>query len=330
MTLMDNTARDRFPRLAPVLLVAALIGIAVARHGILAGDSDLAYRFLTTLTSTALAAYVAWRFHGILAAAAVLMLLRLAEPDSPIAAAFHERQSDAVFLATLAIGIAVGSRQGRAGNVPWLLIAIVSAGVALFGWYGIESPLPEDAIVRDRMRHVTLALAFSSVVVGLLTRRSAWLDRLKLAAITIGIPAAGLVAFRIVHSEWPRLLEGGNWPAVSSEWKNAIATGEWESGAWVWTLPWVVVPLILIGFWRTIARGRNEIKNGRPPLPWLLTIASLGAMVALGARPIASGSLALAAVGALLSVFGVADLVQALVERIELKPPEPSGLARVK
>jgi hypothetical protein len=47
---------------------------------------------------------------------------------------------------------------------------------------------------------------------------------------------------------------------------------------------------------------------------------------------VASGSLALAAVGTLLSVFGVADLILALVERIELKPPDPgpSNVPRVK
>ena len=49
------------------------------------------------------------------------------------------------------------------------------------------------------------------------------------------------------------------------------------------------------------------------------------------ARPLASGSLTLAAIGAMLSVFGIADLIQALVERIELKPPEtgPSDVPRV-
>jgi hypothetical protein len=47
---------------------------------------------------------------------------------------------------------------------------------------------------------------------------------------------------------------------------------------------------------------------------------------------LASGSLALAAVGSILSVFGVADLVLVLIERIELKPPEPgpSGVPRVR
>jgi hypothetical protein len=89
---------------------------------------------------------------------------------------------------------------------------------------------------------------------------------------------------------------------------------------------------MLAGVWRTVARGRNSLRTGRPPLAWLLAAAGVGAIVAVGARPLAAGSLALAAVGSLLSVFGVADLVLALIERIELKPPEPgpSGVPRVR
>ena len=75
--------------------------------------------------------------------------------------------------------------------------------------------------------------------------------------------------------------------------------------------------------WRTIARGRISTKKGRPPLAWLIAGAGVGTILAVGARPLAAGSLALAAVGAFLSVFGMADLILALIERIELKPPEP-------
>ena len=132
------------------------------------------------------------------------------------------------------------------------------------------------------------------------------------------------------HDAQPTL-EGGDWRSLFS---NGGTPAEWrlEKGTWAWTLPWIVLPLMMIGVWRTISRGRKEWKNVQPPLAWLLSAASVGVFVAIGARPVASGSLALAAVGALLSVFGIADLIQALVERIELKPPTPgiSDVPRVR
>jgi hypothetical protein len=325
---MSDTAPHRFPRIAPILLVAALLGLAVVRTGNLAGDTALAYRLATTLAAVAAVCYIAWRLHGILAAAAVFILMRIAEPNEPVHAAFLERQNDAVFLVTLAIGIAAGSRQ--MGRLPWVLIGIAAAATAVFGWYGLEMPPAEDLIARERMRHITMLIAVLSAIVALL-KSSAWPDRLKLLAATVGVPAAGVVAFRLIHGDWPRFLEGGDWPAVIPEWKNAFANNDWASGAWVWTVPWVVVPLMLIGLWRTIARGRKELKYNRPPLAWLLTVAGLSVFAALGGRPLASGSLALAAVGAIFGVFGIADLIQALVERIELRPPEtgPASAPRV-
>lgn len=325
---MSDTGPHRFPRIAPLLLVAALAGLAIVRPGNLAGDAAIGYRLTTTLAAVAAVCYIAWRFHGIFAAAAVLILLRVAEPDGPIHAAFLERQNDAFFLMTLAIGIAAGSRQ--AGRLPWILIGLAATATALFGWYGFELPPTEDPVARDRMRHITLLVAVLAAVVGLL-KSTSWPDRLKLLAATIGIPAAGLIAFRIAHGDWPRLFEGGDWPAVPGEWRNAFANDGWAAGTWAWTVPSVVAALILIGLWRTVARGLKEWKYNRPPLAWLLTVASLGTFAALGARPLATGSLSLAAVGAMLSVFGIADLIQALVERIELKPPEtgPSSVPRV-
>jgi hypothetical protein len=325
---MSDTALHRFPRIAPILLVAALAGLAIVRPGNLAGDAALGYRLTTTLAAVAAGCYIAWHFHGILAAAAVFILIRIADPQEPVHAAFVERQSDAIFLATIAIGIAAGSRQ--VGKLPWALIGIAAAATSLFGWYGLELPPADDPIARDRMRHITLLIAVLSAFVGLLNS-SRWSDRLKLLAATIGMPAVGVIAFRQVHGDWPRLLEGGELPAVSSEWKNAFGNGDWGAGAWAWTVPLIVAPLMLIGVWRTLARGRTEWKAGHAPLAWLLTVATIGAFAALGARPLASGSLALAAIGALLTVFGIADQMLALVERIALRPPEPgpSGVPKV-
>src|SRR5262249_7552951 len=158
---------------------------------------------------------------------------RLADPDEPVHAAFIERQSDTFFLATLAIGIAAGSRQ--VGKLPWALIGLAAAATAIFGWYGLEMPPAEDPIARDRLRPITILIAVLSGVVGLLNSCS-WSDRLKLLAATIGMPAAGIIVFKLHYGDWPRLLEGGDWRDVPSEWNNAIQNWSWTAATWAWTL----------------------------------------------------------------------------------------------
>ncbi len=319
---MKESAPERFPRLAPILLVAALTGLVVVRPGNLAGDEALGYRLFTTLTSVIAVCYIAWRFHGLLAAATVLLFFRMSEPASPVPAVFSERASDALFLATLLIGLAAGTRQGRPGKWQWLLIG-VWAGVASFAWYRVSELHSDDLVAHERIWQIMLLIAVLSAVIGLLTRHATWADRGRLILATIGPPAIGATCLRLIHGQWPPVFQGGDWSTVYSEWNNAIRNGDWANGVWAWTMPGVVAALLLIGVWRTVARGLKEWQVGRPPLAWLLTIASIGVFAALGGRPLGSGSLALAAMGALLSVFGIADLILALVERIELRPPDP-------
>jgi hypothetical protein len=329
---MPDQADARMPRLATLLWLGVMAYLMIARPGHLAGDNGLSYRMFTTLASVTFVGYLAWRFHGIIPAAAALVVFYLAEPANPISSALAERQFDAVFLGTLAIGVAVGSRQGRDGRLAWFIIVCIGAGLAILGWYGVKMPSPEDTIARERMWHVSLGVTLLSFIIGLLARNASWLHRLLLVVATIGVPSTGVLVLRYVHGESPRFLEGGDWPRLINEWRNTIANGAWSSGSWAWTMPALVLSLMLIGLWRTIVRGIKERRHGRPPLAWLLGIASLGAFAALGARPLASGSLTLAAIGALLSVFGLADLILALVERIELRPPDPgpSNIPRVK
>src|SRR5258708_34698492 len=123
---MDNRADTRLPRIAPLLLVGVLVWLAIARPGNLAGHSNSTYWLLTTLTAVAAVGYIAWRFHGLIPAAAAIVLLRIADPAQPDANSIAERGWDAVLLATVVLGIAVGSRQGRPGLGPWVLLAIVA------------------------------------------------------------------------------------------------------------------------------------------------------------------------------------------------------------
>src|SRR5262249_4585765 len=241
----------------------------------------------------------------------------------PVDDAFLERGTDAALLATLALGVGAGSRQGRPGWPAWGVLTLLAIGIAVFGWSGCQLPSPADPVARYRMHHVTIAVAALTVAVGLMARRASWRDRARLLAVAVLIPAAGVAAARPHWDDWLRLANGGEGGVLADEGRGAIANGHWTAGAWCWTTPWVAGPLLPVGLWRTLARGRNSRRTGRPPLAWLIAAASVGTIPAVGARPLASGSLALAAVGVILSVFGVADLVLALIERIELKPPEP-------
>jgi len=319
---VDDPTDTRFPRIAPLLLTAVLVGLAVVRPGNLAGDSQSVYRLLTGLTAVAAVSYVAWRFHGLIPAAVAIVLLRYADP-APAADAFAERGTDAVLLATLALGVGAASRQGRTGRVPWAIQAVLAAGVSYCGWFGRDLPSAADSIARYRLQHVALALVVLTIAIGLLARGATWRDRALLMAVAVLFPGVGLALARPDRDDWLRLANGGEWGYLVDEWRVAVISGRWVDGAWCWTTPWVAVPLMAVGLWRTVARGRNSRKTGRPPLAWLVAATAIGSLAAVAARPIAPGSLALAAVGSLLSVFGVADLALALIERIELKPPEP-------
>ena len=324
---MDDPTDTRLPRLAPLLLIGVLAWLAVTSP-----ESAPGFQRVTALVAAAVIGYTAWRFHGLIPAAAGIAIFWLIDPSSPPPPALLECPADALLLATLGIGLAAASRQGRPGNLPWVLLAAAGAAGAGFGWYRLDAWPTDDPVARDRLRHITLALAVLTVPLGLAARSVPWTDRLKLLGVTVGLPALGVVAARLVHGEWPRLLDGGDWPAVATEWRAAVRDGTWLDAAGYWAAAWLVVPLLAVGLWRTVARGRKGMKTGRPPLAWLVAAAGLGVLVAVGARPLAAGSLAVGAVGAILCVFGIADLVLALVERIELKPPEPGPVAvpRVK
>ena len=315
---MDDTSEHRLPRLAPILLVAVLVWLAVIRPGNQAGDPTNGYRFATILVSVTAVACIAWRFHGILASAAAIILLRVFDPREPLPDAYLERGGDAALLAILAIGIAACSRQQRRGYVLWIALAIASAIVVWFGWIGTYA-MCEDNIARDRVRHIAIGVMALSAVVGLLSQAK-WLNRIWLVFVTLAIPAACLTKLGM-DDQWRHVLVGGDWLAVVSEWRTALQDHTWTNGTWIGFTPWLAVSLVGIGLWRTGARGWREWRQSRAPIAWPLGVAGISLLAALGARPIGSGSLALAAIAALLTVFGIADLIQALVERIELKPP---------
>ena len=144
-----------------------LVWLAITRPGNLAGETAVGYRLLTSLVAVAAVGYIVWRFHGILPAAAAVILLRACDPDQPPTAAFLERGSDAVLLATLAIGIAAGARRASAAPAPGCSWPSPRPSSPFFGWYGRELPDPRRYVARARLWHLTAAVTMLAVPIGL-------------------------------------------------------------------------------------------------------------------------------------------------------------------
>jgi hypothetical protein len=92
---------------------------------------------------------------------------------------------------------------------------------------------------------------------------------------------------------------------------------------WGWPKEWVVLPLMVWGFWRTIRRGWREWARRRPPLAWALTLFAIIDLLGVSFHPWAdTGVLSLASLAVALVVFGIADVVRGFMERLVLAPPQ--------
>src|SRR5262245_16693507 len=164
---MADPTDDRLPRIAPLLLVGTLAFLAIARPGKLAGESGTAYLLITSVTATAVAAYIGWRFHGLLPAAAAVCILWATDHPAIVDPAFPHRGAEATFLATLGLGVAACSRQGRPAVVPWVVLTFLAIGAAALGWYRLDMAPTGDPVSFDRLRTVMLAVTVVSFVVGI-------------------------------------------------------------------------------------------------------------------------------------------------------------------
>jgi hypothetical protein len=105
-----------------------------------------------------------------------------------------------------------------------------------------------------------------------------------------------------------------------------------------------VLALSALGAWRTIARGRSQLRDGMPSA-WVVSLAAAVAFVSLLVRPhydpaaspaglptLSDGPITLVALSLGLSVFLVVDLFQALINRLALPAPPtgPSDVPRVR
>jgi hypothetical protein len=117
------------------------------------------------------------------------------------------------------------------------------------------------------------------------------------------------------------------WPP---EYRDAapVTLAPWERdqlAKWAWPSLWLMVPLMAWGLWRTLTRGWSDFKKFRAPISWLLTAYALACALGAALREddsLSAHVVALATVAVLLAVFGVADFIRGIGERLILLPPE--------
>ena len=86
----------------------------------------------------------------------------------------------------------------------------------------------------------------------------------------------------------------------------------------------LTVAMMVVGWWRSLRRGRKCWRVSQPPLAWLLTLFAVVDLASIVLHPPTAASSALisfAPVAVLLNVFGFADLAKGLGERLVLSPP---------
>lgn len=325
--MTDPVPQVRRPWFALLALAGGLLALAAVRPGAPADESAVGYRLLTTLGTVAAVASLAWRVHGLFPAAAAVVLLLVCDRPTESAAVL-ERGADAALIGLLALAVGAGTRSNDRSAKAWAVLALGVAALVAVGVCGWALPAAEDALARTRTRHLIVALTLLAGPVGCLGRSVTPPARLKLLLLWVGVPAGVVGTWRLATGAWPLTWDGEAWAGLGNEWSSAA----WADAAWCWATPWAAVACLGLGLWRTAARGIKQLRAGDAPLAWLVGFAGLAAVVALTPRPIGPGSLALAAAGALLAVFGVADFGLSVIERIELKPPPPgpSDVPRVR
>lgn len=180
------------------------------------------------------------------------------------------------------------------------------------------------------MRLASVALIIFGGLLGLLAKRRrvgiAWLAS-SLMAIGGGCLCAKFLSpaqFERAVAVWP------NPPVFQQfgEWVSRFDNQDAGLFMWCWPTPWIALPLIAIGFLRTLVRGYRQRRARELPVAWLLSFASIVLLFAL--LPISShvAPIGLLWVVIMLSVFGIADLWQALIERLALPTP-PTGPSQV-
>jgi hypothetical protein len=314
------------------LLIVAGGGGALLRVGI-GWDSDANWTNMAAALAVALSAVTAmyWLTNWLWSIAAGLLLMAhplfwlwAKQGDVPL-------WSEALSVLSLA-GTVVGWRLAVAATVPWL--GWIVTAVLLIAAQAVAWPVqPRVGLLAALVVVVGFGLA-AAVGTRLRSRqKSISLANMVVAALlAVLIPGAGLflarVSIEIEHLPRHRLLADKNeieeFVSAAFQHNPYFGFASADLDRWAWPLSWVVVPVMLYGWWRSLRRGFKSWAAAQPPLAWTLSLYALIEAVTLvvnSANAQEMHFLPLATLAVLLSVYAVADLFLGLSERLVLTPP---------
>jgi hypothetical protein len=333
----------------PVILTVVFLTIVtsfllVVRPGQLAIEGPFHWLTIMATLGGVYSLYLAgWKNHGCLFGMAAVFLLIDTDPACP---EFPEEAAwlltQLLFLACVGIHLIAWSGLNRREQSVSFWIIMISCSVITSALIWVEaqqtaqrfSTLPSDgwATVDQRMRNCSFVFLVLGGFLSVQPREQRklmnwlWLAACLLAPI-VGLGLANLyVPARLEH-----VFQGARWDRLVDDvqaWSSAPDLTS-RMAQWCWTAPWLVMVLAGVGFWRAIARGLRQRRQGMLPQAKLLALAVLLLLGAL--LPYSSGSkpLGLIWAGIALPVFAIADLGLLFYEQLALPMPEPSSAPHV-
>jgi hypothetical protein len=290
---------------------------------------------------------LSWKTHGIvfgIVAATIFLISDKQRPDYPAEAVWSFEQM--LMFACVGFHVIAWSYLDRRPLAAplWAILSTSIVGISTLAW--IEARLMATRIAvqgadgwvtaDQRIRMCLFIFLVFGGLFGLLATRfraaAAWVW----ALMCLAAPIAGYGAARLFYDDVrPDMAIGrGHWERIFTD------LGQWFTQpnfmraveGWCWTEPWVVLPLMVIGLWRALARGFRQRRKSETPIAWLVLVAALPMFVAL--LPVSTDSLhpiGLLWLGVALSVFAVADLSLLVYEQLALPVPEagPSKVPHV-
>jgi hypothetical protein len=338
----EPRTRSRLPW-GLLLTGAALAGVAVvAQRGLAQTDAAAPWPSVVAVVVAVVAVFLVLRWlqtilWGIVAGLFLLLHPLYLEGAANRALALRAEAIELVMLVCIVVSWRLVFRAHCTWKA-WLLVGLLLCAGTALAW----SILPRAGLSATAM--VIGGLPVGAVLAARrrrnpLSPRPSWGNITSAMAIGLLAPAAGLsLTPRAAHLPgWSSGVDHAPENAVDAFLAAAKPDSPWlglddlfsgDLERWCWPTPWVILPLMAWGLWRTVRRGWKQTRRTQLPLAWVLTwfaVVTVGGVTLHSAGAGDSVLIALASLEVLLAVFCVADLVRGLTERLVLAPPEENG-----
>lgn len=320
-----------------LLLTVGLLGLFVALLARAAPGQDrpLPWPAALALAGVAVGAFLVMRrlqnyFWGMVTALALALHPLHGQGSAPFELAVRAEALELIVLA----GVTAGWELTALPHFAWRAWLVDAGALIVAG--GLAWPAaPRAGVVAGLLTLVGLPLGALWTVL----RHRARPARMSVAsAVLLGLAGPALALLLACASV--RVLRGPVSPGLDSESGLAdflaAAVGSEAAGMevpryaaeqlqrWAWPAVWVVLPLLALGLWCSVRRGRKQFAARRPPLAWVLILYAFAVLAGLMLHQrgqLATAVLPLAALAVLLAVFGLAEVMRAVTRPLMLPPP---------